>query len=140
VKTAPVVFEEAADVSLGQAGIFMPASAYSGRVQITRIDPTPSKYSTLRQTFVYRWMDFRILDSKGNEFEKLFGLVYVYFNLDGQSLADWEDGDLSIYRFSEKEDRWVECPSRLLENENAPHGRLACFANEFGVYGLGTPR
>jgi hypothetical protein len=130
-----VVFQEPADVFQGNGGVFMVSSNYTGSAGIKRIDPN-NKFPSSKLVFVNRWIEFNIYDSKGVAFPTLWGLNYVYFNLNSSSRKLLDAGDLNIYRWDTSRSEWVECPTLLVDNENEPHGRAACVMTRFGLFGL----
>jgi hypothetical protein len=130
-----ITYQQPADIWRGNAGVFLPSSSFTGRLVLTQ---ARSNAATAGQglDFVQRLVDFRILDNKGAEFRQVFGLVYVYFNLNKQTRAAWEAGELSIYHYDTRQGKWVQCPTHLVQTRNLPHGRLTCYAGKFGTYGL----
>jgi hypothetical protein len=132
--------EEAVDVSLGKTGVFMPGSAYTGFVELIRYDAANT--NPLRDlNFVQKLTDVRVTNGTGDEFERVIGFVYVYFNLNKAGRAAWDAGDLKIYHFDPKERGWVECSAPvLIRTKNAPNGRAACIISDFGLYGIAGER
>jgi hypothetical protein len=133
--TEPVSFQKAADIFLRKAGVYMPSSNYTGKAVLTRIEPT-GKHADVDLTFVAPLLDFTLLDPDGDEFEIVWGINYIYFNLDSEARADWDDKELSIYRYDPGKDDWIVCPSFLVRDDSAKHGRLTCIINKFGLYAL----
>jgi hypothetical protein len=131
--TKSLVYQKPLDISLGRGGVYFSSSSYTGSVVLTRIKAE----NTRKLTFTQRWSDIHLFDSKGKEFDKVYGYVYVYFKLNHQERAAWDKGELSIYHFNQTKKVWEECETQLLASKNAPYG-LARFliTNEFGLYGL----
>ena len=134
-----VAFQQRADIFAGRAGAFFPSSNYTGFAALQRLDPT-GDLRDRNLEFAQRLLELRLFNQQGNEFERAFGLNYVYFNLSRMDRIDWQTGDLSIYRFDRDLARWVNCPSHLVETKNPPHGRLACVVPGFGLFGLARER
>jgi hypothetical protein len=134
-----LVFQQRADIFSGRAGAFFPSSNYTGFATLQRLDPT-GDLRDRNLEFAQRLLELRLFDQQGNEFERAFGLNYVYFNLNRMDRIDWQTGDLSIYRLEPDSETWVKCPSHLVESKNPPHGRLACVVPDFGVFGLARER
>ena len=129
-----VFYQESADIWLGNSGVYLPSSAYAGWLVLSSTTPDDSYMKG--QNFVQRWIDVRIYNNDAVEFKQLYGLVYVYFNLNRQTRAAWDAGELSIYHYDANGGQWVECPTHLVGTKNWPYGRLACYAGQFGAYGL----
>jgi hypothetical protein len=127
--------QEAVDLFLGKAGVFMPISYFTGTAVVYRIQQTPF-YEDRDLDFVERFLDLHAFTVKGVPYSTLWGVNYVYFNLTGPQRQAWEEGILRIYFYNDIEDEWVECPTFLIENKNEKKGRLACIMPGFGLYGL----
>lgn len=133
-------FGEPADVFLGKAGVYFIESAYTAKVEFTRLDPV-TRLADRDLNFLRRWVDVRVVDSQGKELKQVFGLIYVYFNLDSTLFNAYEDGDLKIYHYDEEEKAWSACPVLVeIDTKNLPYGRLACVISDFGLYGLAIER
>lgn len=129
-----VFFQEEVDLFAGNAGVFMPNSAFSANLSVERLRST-NVPGQLR--FHQNWLNVQMFDLQGNAFERVFGLVYVYFNLDNRTRQLWDAGDLQIYRHDESQRGWAPCGvTVLIETKNQPHGRLSCVASNWGLYGL----
>jgi hypothetical protein len=138
--TRQAAFGRTIDLYLGNAGIFMPSSNYLGTVELRRMTEHQSTRG-LDFVFVQRLLEFTIADNTGRDFNQVFGINYIYFNLDRQQRLAWEDGALSIMHYDDDEGKWVEClATHLVTTKNEPHGRLACVPTQFGVYGLTIDR
>lgn len=139
--TTTITFNEPADIWQGRAGVYFPASAYSGDVTIARqwndsqgkMDQQLDKqHLKLRD----RYLNFQLETSSGTKVNKLFGLVYVYFNLYTPYYKMWENGELAIYTYDSSSQEWVECIANHLVNKGPSSNRLACIATRTGVYAL----
>lgn len=129
-----LTYQEPEDVFLGKGGVFMPSSNYTAVATINRWNPYGIDHEGLR--FVERWIEFRIYDSNTKAFTQLWGVNYVYFNLNVRQRRMWNADELGIYYYNENNLTWVECPTLLVAAKNAPHGRLTCVMPGFGYYGL----
>lgn len=131
--------QEAVELFLGKAGVFMPISYFTGTAVVYRLQPTPF-YEVRELDFEDRFLDLHIFTDMGVPYSILWGVNYIYFNLTGPQRQAWEEGVLKIYFYNDIEDEWVECPSFLIENKNEKKGRLACIMPGFGLYGLALER
>jgi murein DD-endopeptidase MepM/ murein hydrolase activator NlpD len=130
-----ISYQEQVDIWLGNSGVYLPSSAYTGWLVLSSTTPDDS-YVKRGHHFIQRWIDVRIYNNDAVEFKQLYGLVYVYFNLNRQTRAAWDAGELSIYHFDAREGKWVEYPTHLVTTKNWPYGRVTCYASQFGTYGL----
>ena len=131
--TKSLEYQKPVDVSLGRGGVYFSSSSYTGSVVLTRIKAEPHK----KLTFTQRWSDIHLFDTKGKEFNKVYGIIYVYFKLNHQERAAWEKGDLSIYHYNQTKKIWEECETQLLASKNAPYGLArTVIIDGFGLYGL----
>ena len=97
--------------------------------------------SAKKLLFTQPWLDIRVRDSAGAEFKKIYGIIYVYFNLSSEDRTAWDQGKLSIYYYDALKKSWQECPSRLLAEKGSQNGRVSCMITEgFGRYGMATKR
>lgn len=134
--TKPLVYQNALDISLGKGGVYFPSSNYTGKATLNRIEPVDIK----GMTFTQRWLDIHLYDSTGKEFKNVYGFVYIYFNLNVEDRAAWNQGKLSIYHYNEAKKTWEKSETYLLPNKNVPHGRVRVLVQEFGLYGLAITR
>jgi hypothetical protein len=124
-----------ADVYKGNAGFYMPSSNYTGWVEITRSESGAGLIQGLR--FRQHLAEVSLFDSDGDPIHQVVGVNYMYFNLNGQDLRDYQDGVLGIYHYDTTDNAWEACQYQsLIQSENAPYGRLACVVQDFGLYGL----
>jgi hypothetical protein len=128
------------DIWLGNAGLYLPNSVYTGKAVLDRYQigslSSPDDRLDRQELFArQRYLEFHIYDSAGKEVLLPRGLVYVYFNLGYKENALWEDGDLSIYYYDQYHAKWVECLANHLVSKGK-YGRLACVATQTGLYAL----
>jgi len=136
VGTASLTFGESADIYQGRAGFFTPSSNYSGKAVLTRYQFDSGVYQH-GLDFTKDLMNVQVLDSQGVPFTKLYGLNYVYFNLNNYTRRAYERGDLNIYYYNPEAKTWSACAAQMLINtKNQPNGRLACIIEDFGLYGM----
>lgn len=122
-----------ADVYQGNAGAYFPNVAFqNATIALTRHSPQ----DTARLRFPEPWMEVRLFDPQGSEQTQVFGLVYIYFNLDSSTRAALDAGNLTLVRYNSDRQQWDDCPTILIRTKNEPYGRAACFASQFGIYGL----
>lgn len=138
--TQKITFQAKEDISLGKSGIFMPSSAWSANLKLTRTDPSANS-PTNPIWFTQRWTEVSLYDDSGAELKQVFGINYIYFTLNGWERRAWDAGMLNIYQYDTDNNKWVVCPfTHLVANKNAPRGRLTCIFTKFGVFGLGLVR
>jgi len=151
LREVDIRFEKKIDVALGQAGIFMPSSAFAGTLELTREPPKSNleaKFHPTREppksnleakfhpSFITRWLEVRITNLDGKDEKIAYGLNYVYFQSTRVLKRYFDEGNLAIYRYDAAKKNWVECPSKLIEK--GKKFRIVCIAPSFGVYGLAT--
>jgi hypothetical protein len=125
------------DVGLGRSGVFMPSSAYSGDLTLTRGEFKSTKIGSLR--FTEPAVEVSLSTGSTSEIQKVTGIVYVYFKLLSWERRLWDEGNLHIYQLDTKTGKWVACPNvKLVAGKNSPHGRLACVMTEFGTFAMAT--
>lgn len=131
-----VDFGETVDFYRGNAGVFLPSSAYNGEIELTRIS-TEAIEPIRGIEFVQQLLEYRVFAADDDEIELVRGLNYVYFNLNPETRAALDRGDLNIYHYNPDEREWEPCEFQIhIGTVNRPYGRLACVATEFGYYGL----
>lgn len=144
------------DLSIGKAGVYLSETLMTGTAVLTRYEapkahvaacnPGDSVEICSGRSRLIMWqqqmMTFHVYE--GGEGSKKYsfvrGLAYVYFNLDLQTRRLWENDEdkrMSIYWWDEFNQRWTKCPTFLRRDASAPQGRLVCYMEEFGTYGLG---
>jgi len=137
IRTEKITYQVKADISLGKSGVFMPSSAYTANLTLTRTVPD-SYYQPNNIRFIQRWTEITLTNSQGTKITQVFGINYVYFTLNSWERRAWDAGMLSIYQYDTDQNKWVVCPfTHLVANKNAPRGRLTCVFTKFGVFGLG---
>jgi hypothetical protein len=137
ILTQQITYQAREDISLGKSGVFMPSSAYTATLTLTRTVPN-SNYQPNDIRFTQRWTEVTVTNSQGAKITQVVGINYVYFTLNGWERRAWDAGLLSIYQFDTDKNKWVVCPfTHLVDNKNAPRGRLTCVFTKFGVFGLG---
>lgn len=139
--SARLTFQRRLDLSHGNGGIFLPSSNYTGFAALSRI-PFEELPESRRLEFVQEGLQFNFFDDQGKAFPRAFGMIYVYFNLTGDTRAAWNSGDLGIYRYNTSRNTWVSCDfgPYLIQTTNRPNGRLACVVTDFGLYGLAVEK
>jgi LysM repeat protein len=136
VGTARLSFGESADVYQGRAGLFTPSSNYTGEAVLTRYKLDSGIYQH-GLDFTQDLLDVQVLDSQGDPFTKVYGLNYVYFNLNNSTRRAYDRGDLDIYYYNPDAKAWSACDVQvLIDTKNHPNGRLACIIEDFGLYGM----
>lgn len=136
VREIDISFEKKVDVALGQAGVFMPSSAFAGILELTREPSRGSLEAKIHPNFITRWLEIRITNLDGKEEKIAYGLNYVYFQSTRVLKRYFDEGNLAIYRYDAAKKNWVECPSKVIEK--GKKFRIVCIAPSFGIYGLAT--
>jgi hypothetical protein len=134
-----VVFgKEYDEVVDGKVGVYMPSSAFDATLGLTLTTPDSSKpFKDTQMKFVQRWANISMTRTNGKQFDQVFGLIYLYFNLTEADRKLYDEGRLSIYRYIAEDKDWKACDALVfLKNENKPNGRLACVISKFGQYTL----
>lgn len=129
-----------ADLWLGNDGIYMPSSAYTGKVLLYR--PNEEVLKTVRPLLrkdeigkAGRFLEVDVIDSDGSNARLLRGFVYAYFNLNAIENDLWDEGKLAIYYYDAGKLSWTECIANTFV-EKGKHGRTACLAIQSGLYAL----
>jgi len=136
VREFELKFEKKIDVALGQAGVFMPSSAFAGTLELTREPSRGGLEAKIHPNFITRWLEVRIKNLDGKEERIAYGLNYVYFQSTRVLKRYFDEGNLAIYRYDAAKKNWVECPSKVIEK--GKKFRIVCIAPSFGIYGLAT--
>jgi hypothetical protein len=135
-----LVGSEAADIWLKRGGVFMESSAYNGMLTLTRQPASQlvlenfrlrAQDLSLHRTF----LQFEVENFNGRQVKRLYGLVYVYFNLTRAERRLWDAGKLAIYQYDAYEREWVECLANRYVTRSV-QGRVACLATQTGLYAL----
>ncbi len=137
-KTKALVYQQPLDLSLGKGGFYFASSNYTGNATITRTKPK----DTDDLNFTQRWSEVELFDPDWDEMEAVYGVIYVYFNLNSDDWAAWNKGDLHIYKYDSSDKTWDECDTWWIGNEGHPkYGRVQCLVTEeFGRYGMAIER
>lgn len=133
-KEINVRFDKNYEITIGNGGVFLDNSRHIGTLVVEASHPLNRGW----HVFTQRILDVRIYDKEGKQFEKVFGLIRVYFNLDGYQRTRWNDptSNMSIWTFDEVNGGWSKCKTKLIEGPDYPKGRLYCTIDHFGIYGL----
>lgn len=131
-----VQFQAAADIFQGNGGFFMPSSNWTAWASVLRFQPNAST-AQRGLNFVADLLEVRMLDQTGKAFQQVFGINYVYFNLNRATRNAYEAGNLDIFWYDVKQRQWTPCEVQvLIDTKNLPHGRLSCVISDFGLYAL----
>jgi len=137
--TQKITAQARVDVGLGRSGVFMPSSAYTGELTITRMELNSTRTGGLRLTEPA--VEVSLSAGSKTEIKKVTGVVYVYFKLLSEERRLWDKGTLSIYQLDPETGKWVACSNvKLVAGKNSPHGRLACVMAEFGTFVMATTK
>jgi hypothetical protein len=143
------------DISIGKAGIYLSETLMTGTVTISREEAVKAHGGGCRLSIAtypcgnrshlivwqQRMLEVHVYQENGKEYPFIKGLAYVYFNLDLLTRRAWEndkDGRMSIWWWDAFNQKWVKCPTFLKRDASAPQGRLVCYLEEMGTYGLGV--
>ena len=133
-KEKEIVFNQSYEIFIGNGGVFLDKSRHIGTLVVKAREPVNRGW----QVFTQRILDVRVYNTEGKQFEEVFGLVRVYFNLDDYQRNKWNDpaSNMSIWTFDEVNGGWSKCKTRLVDSSKYPHGRVYCFVDHYGIYGL----
>jgi LysM repeat protein len=142
-RTRDIHFGQQVDFFQGEAGINMPSSSYTGTLELARLSPREAE-SVKDLRFTQRLLQVNLTDPESRTFPAIFGINYVYFNLDSATRRAYDQGNADIYYFNSNLEQWERCQVPvLITTTNEPNGRLACvmtFEQGFGLYGLAIRR
>ena len=127
--------DKAADIYQGNAGVYMPNASYSGYARVARYqsDETTEQRGL---HFEQDLLEVNVYQTNGVPISKVLGLNYVYFNLSSDNRQDYDNDKLDVFYFDPGTKSWEPCNLQIFINKNMPNGRLACIAEDFGLYGL----
>jgi hypothetical protein len=159
-KVVSLTYEKSYDVSIGRAGVFIPNSIIKGTLVLERFDHPPNNNGCGPRLSDPAWtpdsgcsggpkiiwiqgmMEVQIYEGEegSRKMGVMKGLGYIYFNLDVLTRRTWDElGDdrMSIWYWHSYINDWVQCPTTLIRDASSDRGRLVCYWEEFGKYGLG---
>jgi hypothetical protein len=64
----------------------------------------------------------------------------VFFDLTDTMRSQYQAGNLNIYYFNPDKNTWEPCQIQVPIEDNGQVSRLACVIQNFGVYGIATPK
>lgn len=126
------------DVSIGNSGISQRNSGFRGTLVVEKYESPPD--FTSYYIWTQKYMDVRIYDNDGRLYDSIFGILQVYFDLDGTQRNIWDTrgSNMSIWHYDITVRHWVKCPTMITYHlEDYPFGRLSCAVRSFGLYGIG---
>ena len=99
VHTVDIDFGDEQDIWIAGAGVYIPYSQMRGTLIVHRPDHEEN-YNWRPTVFTERLLDVRVFDNDGREFDRTYGFVYVYFDLDRLEQNAWFRTDrLSIWHY-----------------------------------------
>lgn len=119
------------DISFGNCGMTGENPNFSGTVTLQHVGNPPNSGGV---DFVNSVCKSEFSDGDGNSVGTPGGLMTVYVNLNAQTRAQWDAGDLTIYYFDGSQ--WQACANPILV-EQGEYGRLACVTSGASMFGLG---
>jgi hypothetical protein len=133
-KEVDIVLNKSYEIFIGNGGVFLDNSRHIGTLVVKARKPVNRGW----QVFTQRILDVRVYNTEGREFEEVYGLVRVYFNLDRWQRQIWENptSNMSIWTFDDINGGWRKCYTNLVDSAQYPHGRLYCLVHKYGSYGL----
>ena len=133
-KEKEIHLDKSYEIFIGNGGVFVDNSRHDGTLVLKAREPVNRGW----HLFTQRILELRVLNEDDREYDRLLGLVRVYFNLDAYQRNKWEDSasNMSIWTFDEIHGGWSKCKTRLLDSSQFPKGRLYCYAKNNGIYGL----
>lgn len=171
IKKAPLAQQEGAQVSagvqnafftetiaqIGNQGVWIPSGFNTGLVNIQVVrastDLAAEMDFKLRRSLVsIEWvgdeLGTTVVDEQGNEVTSTFSqpsqplqTSYVFYIIDSEERAAWEDGRLSIYYLDTASNSWQTCSTAFAGGVGAAGaGRVYCVAPQFTLYALGIEK
>ena len=129
---------ERTTVSSGNSGVFIPNSADNGTLVVSRYS-VPIGAEPAGLSFAQNLTRVQVLSGSQNV-EQARGLVYVFFDLTDTMRSQYQAGNLNIYYFNPDKNTWEPCQIQVPIEDNGQVSRLACVIQNFGVYGIATPK
>jgi len=133
-------FDKQYEVNIGRAGVHIPNSAMQGTLVFWKEEGNLRNYSSYH-VFTQAWANVEAYDPLGKQFDRVFGSVQMFFDLDVLQRRIYDEGsdrNMSIWYFDTFEGGWQKCPTGLANpgRSVAPYGRLVCPMTLFGRYGI----
>ena len=133
-------FDKQYEVNIGRAGVHIPNSAMAGTLVFWKEEGNLRNYSSYH-VFTQAWANVEAYDPQGKQFDRVFGNVQMFFDLDVLQRRIYDEGsdrNMNIWYFNTFEGGWRKCPTGLANpgRSVAPYGRLVCPITDFGRYGI----
>jgi hypothetical protein len=134
-KEVDLVLNKVYEVFIGNGGVFLDKSRHIGTLVVKA-----EEFNRPESWFIFtqRILDIQVYDKDGQEFETVYGLIRVYFNLDKVQYDRWiePDNNMSIWYFDELNGGWHKCVTHWESTPGLPRGRLWCVVHHYTRYGL----
>lgn len=136
-KEIPLVMNKEYELFIGNGGVYMDNSRHIGTL-VLKSEEWPANRSQSWQQFTQRLLDIRVYEKGGGEFDAVYGVVRVYFNLDSEQYDMWQDEErnMSIWQFDELNGGWRKCVTHWEPAPGLRFGRLWCLVKQYTRYGL----
>jgi hypothetical protein len=136
-KELPLVMNKSYELFIGNGGVYMDNSRHIGTL-VLKSEEWPENRSQSWQQFTQRLLDVRVYEKGGAPFDRVYGIVRVYFNLDSIQYDMWQDEErnMSIWQFDELNGGWRKCVTHWEPAPGLRFGRLWCLVKQYTRYGL----
>jgi hypothetical protein len=134
-KEVDLVLNREYELIIGNGGVYMDNSRHIGTLIVKAEEFTRT---TSWFNFTQRTLDISVVDKDGQEFDTVYGVVRVYFNLDKVQYDRWiePDNNMSIWYFDEPAGGWKKCVTHWERVAGLPKGRLWCLVHQYTRYGI----
>jgi hypothetical protein len=119
-------------VNLGDAGVSITDSFYTGTVNVYRKDVSVGYKAPKHFQFTSDVLGVKFYDSNWNRVQVVTGAVYVFFNLSPWEQKALSQDRLDIYYWDTRKGNWKVCPTFAVNDGQ----RAGCRIRNFGEYAL----
>ena len=136
--TANAAYITSTNYEIGRQGIYIPGGFNPLNVKLTTINAGNAGYAPVK--FSRSVLRLRYVSSTGNTINTPYIMTYVYFTLKPWERKAYDNGTAGIYYLDLTDNNWKQCPSFIITGKNLPHGRIACLASQYTLFGFGYKR
>jgi hypothetical protein len=120
--------------AIGRQGIFVPGGFSQDNVELTRVHQSEVRGGPV--IFKRPLLRLQYFNNEGSSLGIPFALTYVFYNLHGFEVRDWERGNLGIWYLDTTTSTWRSCNAFQTKLQNGD-ARIACVAPQSTLFGLG---
>lgn len=123
-----VIYGKPVDAWNGNCGAYISSPPLSGTVTISKVTMPegPNRQTICKANYT---------DFQGNTMANFGSPGWVYYNLNAETAALWNNGQLNMYIY--QNDTWQACSNPLFVDAGE-YGRLACYSENPIYFGIGT--